>query len=85
MKITVNNAVYVWDDARLGRSKSAESEYYLMVEGNPKVVNRRKHPRYSLKNPCRLQFASRDEVFEGQMVNISAGGFAFMTTSPEIA
>ncbi len=76
VKITVNNAVYVWDDARLGRSKSAESEYYVVVEGNPKVVNRRKHPRYSLKNPCRLQFASRDEVFEGQMVNISAGGFA---------
>ncbi len=76
VKVIVNNAVYVWDDVKLSRDKNDATMYCLKVEGNPKVVNRRKHPRYAMKNSCNIQFKSKDNIYEGQMINISAGGFA---------
>lgn len=73
LQVVVANEMYQWDDVKPvvmdnGRVK-------VVVEGNPKVMNRRKHPRMPMKNPISIWVGDREDV-SGRMVNISAGGFA---------
>ncbi len=82
VRIVVGNVVYVWDDAVI---KSAEQYYQFVFENNPKVVNRRKHPRLPMNNTCEITLKSTGKTYSGYMVNISAGGFAFKCTAPEFA
>ena len=53
--------------------------------GTPKVVNRRKYPRLSLHNPCKVTIVENNHTFDAQMVNISANGFAFCAEASEFA
>lgn len=85
-QIIVNNAVYIWQDIRIVKVKKDYVELFkLCVKTNPQVMNRRKYPRLSLHNPCRITIKKGDMSFTGKMVNISAGGFAFSSTAVEFA
>ena len=84
IQIVVNNAVYVWEEADI-RHKSDESTYQVLLEGSPKVLNRRRHPRLSLSNECKITWKATNKSFSGKMVNISAGGFAFSSSASEFA
>ena len=77
INVIVNNAMYIWKDVTVTKSEKGEKFYKLQFEGNPKVINRRKHPRLSIKNHCEVLLRSKNQTFKGQMVNISAGGYAF--------
>lgn len=84
--ITVDNTMYTWREVRAVPAKNSSGNYYkLLVEGNPKVVNRRKYPRLSMTNFCKIALENAEKEFEGWVVNISAGGFAFSCTSPVFA
>ena len=74
--VIVDNAIYIWNDIRL-RINNAEGYYWLKLEENPKVMNRRKYPRLPIRNTCDGSWDVDGATFAGQMVNISAGGFAF--------
>lgn len=82
--ITVGNAIYSWEDLSVAKSDTAGC-YGLVIEKNPKVFNRRKHPRLPMDNLCEIVFASNGKSFRGKMVNISAGGYAFASSSSEFA
>lgn len=82
-QIVVNNSVYVWEHAFIGRKD--KMTYELELEGTPKVVNRRKHPRLPMTNSCDILLKSKNHSFAGRMVNISAGGFAFACRGQEFA
>jgi len=82
VRIVVGNVVYVWNDVAV---KSVEEYYQLMLENNPKVINRRKHPRLPMSNTCEITLKSNGKTYSGHMVNISAGGFAFKCTAQEFA
>lgn len=82
-QIVVNNSVYVWEHAFIGRKD--KMTYGLELEGTPKVVNRRKHPRLPMTNSCDILLKSKNHSFAGRMVNISAGGFAFACRGQEFA
>lgn len=82
-QIVVNNSVYVWEHAFIGRKD--KMTYELELEGTPKVVNRRKHPRLPMTNSCDILLKSKNHSFAGRMVNISAGGFAFTCRGQEFA
>ena len=56
----------------------------LTVDSNPIVLNRRKYPRMPLFDSCIVKLSGQDRVYEGRMVNISAGGFAFSTRDKEL-
>ena len=77
INVIVNNAMYIWKDVTVTKSEKGDKLYKLQIEGNPKVINRRKHPRLSIKNNCEVLLRSKDQTFKGRMVNISAGGYAF--------
>ena len=73
----------------LFRSQITKSKMYgcyeLLLEGSPKVMNRRKYPRLPITNTCEVDISSADKTFRGNMVNISAGGFAFACIGDEFA
>ncbi|MBQ2934826.1 MAG: PilZ domain-containing protein [Lachnospiraceae bacterium] len=83
LEVVVDNGMYYWENIRITQKK--EGGYKLFVEGNPKVMNRRKHKRMPMKNSCTLKLRTSDKVFVGNMVNISAGGFAFATSAKEFS
>ena len=84
IQIVVNNTVYVWNEIEIAH-KSGDGKYQMKLEESPKVLNRRRHPRLSLNNPCKITLTSQKRSFEGKMVNISAGGFAFSCPDAEFA
>ncbi len=77
ISIIVQNVVYYWDNVKV--VSTGDKSYRLHIEGNPKVVNRRKHPRMPVSNSCVLTLEGMNTSVSGGMVNISAGGFAFHT------
>jgi methyl-accepting chemotaxis protein len=84
LHIVVNNALYIWQNINISNVKSGQKgSYRLGIKGNPKVVNRRKYPRLSISNRCRLTFKDETTVYEGKMIDISANGFAFSSYSKE--
>lgn len=86
LRIIVDNVMYTWEDIKIGQMKKDGEVYYkLTVSGNPKVVNRRKYPRLTLKNPCKVTLKSDGRSYDARMVNISANGFAFAIVSSDFA
>jgi len=77
VQVIVNNAVYVWNDIQVIRTdKRNEPHYQLIIEENPKVLNRRKFPRLPMNNTCEITILETKKAYVGRMVNISAGGYA---------
>ena len=74
LAVIVKNDMYYWDTLRI--TESNDGYYKIITEGNPRVVNRRKHPRMPIKNTCNIRIDESGDSFDGKMVNISAGGFA---------
>ncbi|MBO5303605.1 MAG: PilZ domain-containing protein [Lachnospiraceae bacterium] len=72
LRVIVENEVYLWKDILI--TADSDRKVRLYVEGNPKVFNRRKHPRMLLNKSCTLKMHGQE--MQGEMVNISAGGFA---------
>ena len=82
VQIIVDNSLYTWKDVAITPYKKDGTSYYkLWIEGNPKVMNRRKYSRLELRNACRIQMGP--ETYDGKMINISAGGFAFSCAAKE--
>ena len=78
LRIVVDNVLYCWENVDVCMAKSNEAgNYTLTVESNPQVYNRRKYPRAPLKNMCTIRVTETDLLCCGNMVNISANGFAF--------
>lgn len=74
----VRNALYIWDNIAVTPDREKVGCYKLHIEDKPKVVNRRKYPRMSIHNNCKIRMMSDKLVYAGKMVNISAGGYAFV-------
>jgi len=79
ISVVVNNAMYIWDEVVVTKGEfEGRKCYEIVIESNPKVVNRRKHPRLSMKNACEVLIRTKNQNFKAQMVNVSAGGYAFV-------
>ena len=86
IRVIVDNAMYIWDDVKATSAKlDGEGAYKLWISGNPKVVNRRKYPRFAMSNYCKILMKSDNRSYDGRIVNISAGGFAFSCSANEFA
>ncbi len=84
VRIIVSNSVYIWNEIHLMKAKHNGEDYYkLPIKTNPKVLNRRKYPRLPLSNRCEIVMEDTATSFEGTMVNLSAGGFAFACDADE--
>lgn len=78
LRIVVDNVLYSWSNVDLEVAADKGVDFYrLMVSANPHIMNRRKYPRMPLSNPCTIAVVENGIGYTGNMVNISAGGFAF--------
>lgn len=78
LQVSVTNALYIWENAEISTMRGQSSDKYkITVSTNPKVVNRRKYPRMPLSNKCTITVKQTGKQYNGQMINLSAGGFAF--------
>lgn len=82
LQVIVDNQVYNWDEVQI--SVRRDGKYKVLVEGNPAVINRRKYIRMPLNCACDISFEISGQAYEGEMVNISANGFAFSIRSADI-
>ena len=78
--IVVSNTIYVWNNIKV--QKNAKGLYSIKIDDSPKVMNRRRHPRLAMANPCDITIKSKNASYQGNMVNISAGGYAFECKEP---
>ena len=84
ININVDNTTYSWSEVEIKKEEVEGKSYYrLFTAGNPKVANRRLHPRLPMTNSCEILMKLQNRSFKGQMVNISAGGYAFACEAPE--
>ena len=79
---TVNNGIYRWEKVNVNEQKDWTVTF--AVTGNPKVSNRRKFPRLPLSKPCHFTMEGVNLPLLGTMVNLSAGGYAFFSSAPEL-
>ena len=86
LRIIVDNAMYIWEDIKISPMKKDGMGYYkLPVNSNPKVFNRRKYPRLSINKQCKVVLKQENYSVDARMINISANGFAFATSSDKFA
>lgn len=81
IKVTVNNVVYRWDNVTFGKINGNICE--IEVDGNPKILNRRKYPRLATNKPCEI--TTKEKTFAATLINISANGFAFTARSSDVS
>lgn len=80
LKVVVDNALYIWEDIEVSRIEQGGRAYYqVAIHDNPRVLNRRKYPRMPMDKKCKITMKYNGQSYEGQMVNISANGFAFIS------
>ncbi len=83
--ITYKNIVYTWENVEIVLKKVQGNNYhYIKIVGNPKTANRRKYPRLIIKNACQVKVEQSNYVFKGEMKNICANGFCFMTKERDL-
>ena len=78
LQVTVKNILYCWDDACITTViDKADNTFFVGVNSQPTIVNRRKYPRMDTSNSCTITINDTKETFTGKLINISANGFAF--------
>ena len=82
VNVIVRNYLYTWTNVQVLQKNRV---YHLVVGENLKVTKRRKQARVSMTNACQIEIKEKNQSFQGQMINLSAGGFAFSSKSPEFA
>lgn len=83
--VVVDNAIYTWRDVALTDFDCTENGLcHLTFKDMPKVFNRRKYPRVPFFQECIVTRVADNMSFQGNMLNISAGGFAFSCERQEL-
>ena len=81
LQVTAGNILYCWDKAAISPApESGEHAFKVTITTRPRINNRRKYPRMDLNNTCTIKFKNSDTEYAATMENISANGFAFLTT-----
>lgn len=82
IQVVVDNVLYCWNTAFIQPDTSHECVYSILINGRPRIKNRRKYPRIDARNTCTITMTNSGESYSGQLDNISANGFAFTSSAP---
>lgn len=82
IQVVVDNVLYCWNTAFILPDTSHECVYSILINGRPRIKNRRKYPRIDARNTCTITMTNSGESYSGQLDNISANGFAFTSSAP---
>ena len=84
LQVTIGNILYCWESAEMSATDDTNI-FKLEVQNRPTIQNRRKYPRVDINNVCTIKIKESGEVYTGKMDNISANGFAFISTNSYFA
>ena len=85
LKAAIGSVLYIWEAPEAIPSKGKTNcEYVITLHTTPQIMNRRKYPRMPLHDACSAKVESEELAFDGRMLNISAGGFAFGTRAKNL-
>ena len=84
LKVTVGNVIYAWEHTKI-TSADQKNRFTVIIESRPKIVNRRKYPRIDVSNSCTITVPENNLVIHGNLENLSANGFAFLTNDSYFA
>ena len=80
VQVTAGNILYCWDHTELCPDPEHRPHTYLFtVHSRPRINNRRKYPRVDISNACTITMKKTGQTFHGQLDNLSANGFAFLS------
>lgn len=82
IQVVVDNVLYCWNTAFIQPDTIHECVYSILINGRPRIKNRRKYPRIDASNTCTITMTNSGESYSGQLDNISANGFAFTSSAP---
>lgn len=80
LEVVAGNVIYCWEDVSVMQADSLKGWYQLSVNTFPEIKNRRKYPRIEINNPCSIAMEGDGKVYAGKLDNISANGFAFVSS-----
>ena len=80
INIVVHNALYKWENVSL-TAVHGSSNVKAVINDKAKVINRRKYPRLPISNSCSVKLNDSNNSINTHMIDISANGFAFLTSS----
>lgn len=78
VQVTAGNIIYCWNNASLTPDRQGGT-YTIQITSAPHIMNRRKYPRMDVSNLCTIHVKGTEETFKGQLDNLSANGFAFLS------
>ena len=82
VQVVVGNVLYCWNKASLDPNTDHNRNYSIHITGRPRINNRRKYPRIDASNTCTITMADSGKTYSGKLDNISANGFAFLSSDP---
>ena len=82
VQVVVGNVLYCWNKASLDPNTDHNRNYSIRITGRPRINNRRKYPRIDASNTCTITMADSGKTYSGKLDNISANGFAFLSSDP---
>lgn len=85
LQITAGNILYCWDKAEAIPGEEEPGTVRLRITSRPRINNRRRYPRLDITNSCVITMKKGGAVYEAQLDNISANGFAFLSKEPAFA
>lgn len=81
LQVTVGNILYCWNNVEVASTTGRkDNAFFAAIDVRPTIINRRKYPRINVSNKCTITVKGTKDVYSGELVNISANGFAFIST-----
>ncbi|MDD6201724.1 MAG: methyl-accepting chemotaxis protein [Lachnospiraceae bacterium] len=85
LQVTAGNVLYCWENADFSEAEGDGHTFRVEVYSRPVIHNRRKYQRMDISNFCTITEKETGETFDGKLDNISANGFALISTNPFFA
>ena len=64
IQVVVDNVLYCWNTAFIQPDTSHECVYSILINGRPRIKNRRKYPRIDASNTCTITMTNSGESYQ---------------------
>ena len=85
LQVIAGNVIYCWETSLVSATNRGDKTYKVEISTRPVIKNRRKYPRIDVSNMCTITIKESGKTYNGKLDNISANGFAFMSTDSAFA
>lgn len=85
LQVIAGNVIYCWETSLVSAANRSDGAYRIEINTRPVIKNRRKYPRIDVSNMCTITIKETGNTYNGKLDNISANGFAFMSTDGAFA